>query len=56
MMAAQEQSLFGEVWKAPKGAAAGLDGAVMGPILVTGFGFSTGIRNQLAVFYRLGSA
>lgn len=28
----------------------------MGPVLATGFGFSTGIQNQLAVLYCLGSA
>lgn len=28
----------------------------MGPILATGFGFSTGIQNQLAVLYRLSFA
>lgn len=29
---------------------------MVGPILATGFGFSTGIQNQLAVLHRLGSA
>lgn len=29
---------------------------MVGPTLATGFGFSTGIQNQLAVLYRLSSA
>lgn len=37
----------------PRGFAAGLDRAVVGPILATVLGFSTGIQNQLAVLYCL---